>query len=1008
MTRILILLLFLIANVNSFGQQYSFLQYSLKEGLPQSQVRSIFQDSRGYLWIGTLGGVAKFNGSTFINYDRSSGLINNQINTIIQNKKGQIIVGSIGGISIHKYNKFHNHLLHGNLKDASVTSLYEVSENQILVGTEKGLVRFNGDTLIQDNNTLFFDNEFIRSISKDESNTLYVLTKSKLYKQDAESGQWIEVLSLNNPEEFFQDFWIHKNSIWYTTTNGGIRIYNSTEEKITPQLLPYLETTELMFTNIDVFNDYAFFCCRSGVLQYQISSGTTQFLTSTNGLLISDVRAVLVDRENNPWIATYGGGVFKYLGNGVRTYTTNDGLAGNAVMTMFKHGNNLFFGTFDNGLTSYFSSLNEPIGYRLVENIKNEKRIWTSATDWQFRPWVGTLNGVYYYEQNCGSCPRWFNFNSSNGLHEDLVLSLLPTSQGMYVGTNKGFQLIQENGIQSFNEIPNFPNTRIRHMIQARDGAIWMATREGLTKFNGSTFQSFGEETGWTDPSSFSVVQLPSGLIAAGTQNGLYVGNEGGFEHKSIHTSPGSNTINFLKVIRNHLWIGTLNGVYLWEFDGNGNLGSMVRHLNQSDGLISLETNLNAILEDYNTVWIGTPSGVISLDLNAIESKFQNPIPIVHLTNIQTNLQDINWFEIDPKWDGLKLPENIEFSHIQNSFTFHFDASSTTYPERVVYSYWLEGLDETWSMPTQFTQVNFNNLPAGLYTFHIRSRVGETGDWSAEEAWSFRVLPPWWLTWWVIILELLFIGFIVSLIVRIRQRNLRNKLWAEQSELKAKLLMLEQQSMNSSMNRHFIFNALNSIQYYINRQDRKLANQYLTDFAKLIRKNLESGQENYTPLSEELDRLELYLKLEQMRFPGAFEYKIITTGILNLNTLRIPAMLLQPFLENSIWHGLIPKGSEGFLKLEVTEISDRLMITIEDNGIGIEASQLRKTSSDTHISKGMEITRNRLDLIQQMTQVAILLEGPTDITLPSGKQVTRVKLIFPKEIQEIFSERTDS
>jgi LytS/YehU family sensor histidine kinase len=257
-------------------------------------------------------------------------------------------------------------------------------------------------------------------------------------------------------------------------------------------------------------------------------------------------------------------------------------------------------------------------------------------------------------------------------------------------------------------------------------------------------------------------------------------------------------------------------------------------------------------------------------------------------------------------------------------------------------------------------------------------------------------------------LELLFIGFVVSLIVRIRQRNLRNKLWAEQSELKAKLLMLEQQSMNSSMNRHFIFNALNSIQYYINRQDRKLANQYLTDFAKLIRKNLDSGQENYTPLSEELDRLELYLKLEQMRFPGAFEYKIITTGILNLNTLRIPAMLLQPFLENSIWHGLIPKGSEGFLKLEVTEISERLMITIEDNGIGIEASQLRKTSSDTHISKGMEITRNRLDLIQQMTQVAILLEGPTDITLPSGKQVTRVKLIFPKEIQEIFSERTDS
>jgi len=721
-----------------------------------------------------------------------------------------------------------------------------------------------------------------------------------------------------------------------------------------------------------------------------------------------DVRAVCVDREKNPWIATYGGGIYKYLGNGVRTYTADDGLSGNAVMTMFKHGNNLFFGTFDNGLTSYFSSLNDPIGNRLVENIKNEKRIWTSATDRQNRPWIGTLNGVYYYEQNCGSCPKWINFNSTNGLNEDLVLSLLPTDQGMYVGTNKGVQLIHENGIQSFSELTNFPNTRIRHMIQTREGNIWMATREGVTKFDGQNFQTFGEQTGWTDASSFSIVQLPSGLIVAGTQNGLYIGNESGFEHKTIHASPGSNTVNFLKVIRNHLWIGTLNGVYLWELDGNGNLGSMVRHLNQSDGLISLETNLNAILEDYNTVWIGTPSGVISLDLNTIESKFQNPIPIVHLTNIQTNLQDINWFEFDPKWDGLKLPENLEFSHTQNSFTFHFDASSTTYPERVFYSYWLEGLDETWSVPTQFTQVNFNNLPAGLYTFHIRARVDESGEWSKEETWSFRVLPPWWLTWWAIILELLFIGFVVSFIIRIRQRNLRNKLWAEQSELKAKLLMLEQQSMNSSMNRHFIFNALNSIQYYINRQDRKLANQYLTDFAKLIRKNLDSGQENYTPLSEELDRLELYLKLEQMRFPGAFEYKIITTEILNLNTLRIPAMLLQPFLENSIWHGLIPKGTDGYLQLQVAERSGNLSITIEDNGIGIEASQLRKTSSDTHISKGMEITRNRLELIQQMTQITIVLEGPKDVKLPSGQQVTRVKLIFPKEIQEIFSLRTDS
>lgn len=258
--------------------------------------------------------------------------------------------------------------------------------------------------------------------------------------------------------------------------------------------------------------------------------------------------------------------------------------------------------------------------------------------------------------------------------------------------------------------------------------------------------------------------------------------------------------------------------------------------------------------------------------------------------------------------------------------------------------------------------------------------------------------------WWVILLELIFLVGVVVLITRSRRRNIRNKHLAEQSEMKAKLLMLEQQSMNSSMNRHFIFNALNSIQYYINRQDKLAANQYLTDFAKLIRKNLDSSEENFAPLSEEIERLELYLKLESMRFPDKFMYSVHQDSPEALRLVKIPAMLIQPFLENSIWHGLLPKDSGGQLHVFFGLKEGCLEIRIEDNGIGLTESQARKTNSDVHISKGMEITQSRIELIEQMTGKHIELSGPEDWKSESGESGTRVTIRFPKDFQEIFAQ----
>ena len=194
------------------------------------------------------------------------------------------------------------------------------------------------------------------------------------------------------------------------------------------------------------------------------------------------------------------------------------------------------------------------------------------------------------------------------------------------------------------------------------------------------------------------------------------------------------------------------------------------------------------------------------------------------------------------------------------------------------------------------------------------------------------------------------------------------------------MLTLEQQALNASMNRHFIFNALNSIQYYINRQDKISANRYLSSFAKLVRKNLDSSLVTEIYLDEEIERIDLYLKLEQMRFQDKFDYKINIDKLIEHQTIKIPSMLLQPFIENSIWHGILPSNRFGNITIDAIKDNDKLIINIVDDGIGIETSlENKKGKTQHHDSKGMELTKGRVDLMSKISNKECSVEGPVQI-----------------------------
>jgi len=261
------------------------------------------------------------------------------------------------------------------------------------------------------------------------------------------------------------------------------------------------------------------------------------------------------------------------------------------------------------------------------------------------------------------------------------------------------------------------------------------------------------------------------------------------------------------------------------------------------------------------------------------------------------------------------------------------------------------------------------------------------GRMSPVISFPFVINAAFYKTWWFISIIIASIVLLSIAAFRFRLKRINEINEKERLGFENKLISLEQKSVNASMNRHFIFNALNSIQYFINTQDRLAANKYLTNFAQLIRKNLDAAtsEKNAITLEEEIERLKLYLSLESMRFNGKFKYEIINENV-DCESIEIPSMILQPFIENSIIHGVLPnedKFGEIYIHLSLDE--DVLTIKIEDNGVGVKKSLSSKLEMEgDHKSQGMEITSKRIELLKKVSNNEIELIGPLQIESEDG------------------------
>lgn len=964
-----------LATSISYCQKYSFLSYSTSEGLPQSQVNAIAQDDDGYLWIGTLGGLARFNGDYFKSYSTDNGLLNNGVSCLSWIEKS-LWVGHAGGISIINGSSIKKIALPEKYKTIAVSDIISY-KNTILVSLNGGgLFKVENNKLVN-LNKLKEEQLFIRDLHvwKDD---LYLATREGVTKTS----------NLKEFSSFHKQLNISMSGIAETTDelvfssfSDGVFIYNPISKSISQRQL-ISDEYRIFEISIDHSNTI-WLCTQFGVVK--LNSKEAEYIDVEKGLPTNTVSCIFEDKDQNIWIGTQGKGLARTPRGELTYFDKNTGINSDLVISGFQTSNgNYYFGTFDIGVVK----MTPKKEFKIIP-FEFNNTVWAAQELVDGRHWFGTKASLLSMDSN----EKIHEFSIEEGTPGYKITCFYKKdNRSMYIGGKEGVVLYSRG---EFKEIAtNRLEIGTARSIEVIDGILYVGTDLGLFSLVGKKFISVNQ----IDHTVFNLVKDEKNNLYFGTEDGLYVLRFGKVERIRFANETAANYINFLNRKNGIMYVGTNNGLYILEWEDLTKSPKIIQ-IGLSDGLVDLETNLNSsFFDSKGHLWFGTSSGLVRFNPKNFKSK--TPQIRLKLNEILLNYETFDFSKYSKTFDLNDFPTDLTLPHTENNLLFKFDGISISRFSNLDFQYWLEGLEEGWSPPTKNTSISFSGLAPGDYVLHARilDIYGESKD---EVIFKFTIKPPFYATWWFILLMILLIGYFIFSIFQFRIKRAMEKSENEKIEFKARLIALEQQSLNASMNRHFIFNSLNSIQYFINKSDKISANKYLTNFAKLIRKNLDSSNETNTlvTLAQEIERIELYLSLESMRFNDRFIFTIETFNV-DLDSIMIPAMLIQPFVENSIIHGVLPnEEKQGEILVKVTEDEHFLTILIEDNGIGIDKSLAQKIHFDgDHKSQGMEITIKRIDLIRKVSFQNLELIGPLQINESNGLiNGTRVLLKIKKE-----------
>lgn len=955
--RILACCLFLgTMALNGFSQSTYLQHFSTKSGLPSNNCFYTLQDSKGYIWIATDAGVSRFDGKIFETFSINDGLPDNQILQLKEDKKGRIWFLALNGQLSYFYNgKIYNETNNQLLKvlkfNAVIVSFFQDSKGRIWLGTNKNtLVMWDGKAVVK-YISANHDRQFINAfVHEDASGKIWAVSNTSVRVFDGKTFNVVPHTSL--PLSYKTALNLPDKTMAYLT-GSGLNIRKGNRESLQIKISPLLLNNDPGYFYVDQ-NKNLWLSNASGIYNIEPDGNTKRYLENISS------SQVIKDTKGNMWFTT-NNGIYMLPQKNERMYVVNkaNGLSSDLVKSITKDDKNRLWLGLDEGNINVLDQQNQGISkismadqkkYNIIKQLiyDTANHAIYFASDYG----LGRVNDIYSGGKKIDLLKETNNSmfvikSFSLGAGKELAMAL---SSGVVILPNRNHKF--EFTSLSFKQGQDFFNNRSYRVFYDKSHHLWFSNVNGLSEFTNGTLYSFYEKQPLLTKRINDIQELPDQTIVLATDGNGLIFMKNGRILKVITQADGlaDNICKRLFIKDNHTWVVTNNGVNRIFFDGNN---ALVESFEFTNALLS--DDVNCLFIDKKQAYFATNNGLVYFTYNRPENNRE--APKVYITAVVNNKSKL----------GLNQSGHL-LDPSSNNITFYYSAIDFQ-NKNIMYRYRLKA-DAPWT-ETKSRRLEFSSLEPGAYVFELSARSNNS-NWSNPAKVNFVLQAHFWQSTWFLILVFLLAGVVFYKVAVIVTKSQKNK-EQEQLLLKNKILMLEQRALQAMMNPHFVFNVMNSIQYYINTKDTNSANKILTGFAKLIRKNLEICTRSFITLEEELDYLELYLSLEKKRFGEKLVYHIRVDAAIDKEETMIPSMILQPYIENAIWHGIMPKEEGGKIDILINlEGRDRLIIKIIDNGVGIENS-LRDKKGD-HQSKGMSLTRERINLLNQVEENPIQLK----------------------------------
>lgn len=959
--------------MGTFLSAQDYVQYTVKNGLPSNHIYDIDQDSDGFMWFATKHGIVKFDGSRFKLFSLKDGLPNNDTWMIRSDLDGRLwyfskskFQGYIKKDSIYKF----------TLADSVVISpRIHQSEEKIWMQNEKGIQTLEKNTFVslKDFGPELFKpkKEWFKSIvnfeqiklnqsivlADPESKQVSYLINGKIYVFDNKKEHLFTIpVAIPDDSRLSTLFTpgMGYNNTGIVGLNKGIILidYNRRKAKYYSfkDLLGSNEVEKIKYKSFAdgiqvsvpghlILFDYAFQVIEKYKIDEKISNHNS-----------------FRDKEGNIWTASPGQGVTLIKKSQL---LNNYHLLEKKVQKISLVNEDLFAGVYDDHFYRY-----NPKSDLFVKkgHLKIERGVYQIKTLNEIdRIFFISSNGVYSYRDNL-----FFQHKVLGG--REVKIDKYPIAKDL---TNYKKQLwgINASGLQ-FYDLDTQETATVDFqsgflVCESYDGAIYVGSSDGLYKYiPGVDKKSITHKE--IQLASIPVIHLKpikSRLFVGSDGKGLYVLEKERLIH--IKSTEGLS-VQKVQLFKGYCWIATQEGIKKIELNEEELSESIIiDEFYEADGL--LLNNVNDFIINDSIIISGSDTGVSFLKY---KDSMYSQKPFIYFQADQDTLH----------YRGEQREKiNISYSVLNFINQEHFN-----------YEYRFLPVNKAWTR-TENTSLDFFNLSPGLYEFGLK--VSDQHRNQSIKSLHIRIVPHWWeTTLFKVAIALLLIVAAIMLFKLLQRVN--RKLEAKKFRQEKRFTEIQLQALRSQMNPHFVHNSLNAIQYFIQRNEVELSEEYLGKFAKLIRLFFEYSRKKVISISEEITLINSYLEIEKLRFEDKISYEIEVDEEIDIDEQLLPTMILQPIIENSINHGLFHKPGPGKVLVHFKYIDNSsFTILIEDDGVGLKkAGEIHKSSSKNYESKSSAVLMDRLELLNKSKEwnITYKIQDLSEL----NKQGTLVTILF--------------